>query len=555
MIIHSSSAGSSIVNDSANIYNNQDNMQQPPEDQKEKDIEDETKRVTIYRNGTNTNGHVIFCSKFSLSYFLKRASFLFGETINFKRVFNTSGGEIHDVKLILPNEILFLSEGEDFIHLYNYHTTNGTYVVSNPHVSQYMHTDQSSTTTPHKESNFFIPPFPAPFITKELASSNNRKEKEFESFKFRLLPLLEKYDIAKEKEHFLSALFSCIGGNTCISSVDSAVDTNSSACVGNVSSSPSSNPIPLLTASTNEGITTAITSPSCNTKSSCRGKNKKKKNKALTGYNIFYRRLCSQFKQKGVEVKGQVSKTISKAWNQLNDEEKSKYDDEARQENIKSQQQLLLVQQQETENVSNSPNTKDAVVSSTTSLITSGIKSLSGLSTSTSEESLSPRSLNNNNNKRKAFEGTFPSSTPVMMVNQPFPSTRYLVPPPTSSFNLAPQQISATSMMGRSPLPSQAELYDNDKTNHLLPSFSSFSSPSTTGGQPTFPPPLQQLPSSHELYYNRSSPIPPPSFLHSPPLFPTMPIKTIENKESNNTHLYTYENPNIESLERKKQKK
>ncbi|XP_020294862.1 BTB/POZ domain-containing protein KCTD9 [Pseudomyrmex gracilis] len=72
------------------------------------------KRVIIFVNGTDVNGKV-FVVTHSLDELLTAASAKFETTA--KKLFTPQGGEIDDIKLIRDDDILYVSSGEDFIHL------------------------------------------------------------------------------------------------------------------------------------------------------------------------------------------------------------------------------------------------------------------------------------------------------------------------------------------------------------------------------------------------------------------------------------------------------
>lgn len=71
-------------------------------------------RVTIFKNGLLQNGKAIFVED-DMDRFLQAATHMLGSDVPFKRIFNIDGGEIMSIDLILPNEVLFMSCGEDFI--------------------------------------------------------------------------------------------------------------------------------------------------------------------------------------------------------------------------------------------------------------------------------------------------------------------------------------------------------------------------------------------------------------------------------------------------------
>lgn len=69
------------------------------------------KRVILFVNGTDVNGKV-FLVTHSIDELLTAASFKFEMVA--KRVFTAQGGEIDDIKLIRDDDILYVSNGEDF---------------------------------------------------------------------------------------------------------------------------------------------------------------------------------------------------------------------------------------------------------------------------------------------------------------------------------------------------------------------------------------------------------------------------------------------------------
>nr|CAD7195084.1 unnamed protein product [Timema douglasi] len=75
------------------------------------------KRVILFRNGTEVNGKVVLVTH-SLEELLIAASSKFG--IVAKRLFTPHGGEIDDLKLIRDDDILYVTESEDFIPIVNY---------------------------------------------------------------------------------------------------------------------------------------------------------------------------------------------------------------------------------------------------------------------------------------------------------------------------------------------------------------------------------------------------------------------------------------------------
>lgn len=72
------------------------------------------KRVIIFVNGTDVNGKVLVVTH-SLDELLAAASVKFDITA--KRIFTSQGGEIDDIKLIRDDDILYVSNGENFIHI------------------------------------------------------------------------------------------------------------------------------------------------------------------------------------------------------------------------------------------------------------------------------------------------------------------------------------------------------------------------------------------------------------------------------------------------------
>ncbi|XP_053986681.1 BTB/POZ domain-containing protein KCTD9 isoform X1 [Hylaeus volcanicus] len=70
------------------------------------------KRVILFLIGTDVNGKV-FMVTHSLDELLAAASSKF--QITAKRIFTPQGGEIDDIKLIRDDDILYISDGEDFI--------------------------------------------------------------------------------------------------------------------------------------------------------------------------------------------------------------------------------------------------------------------------------------------------------------------------------------------------------------------------------------------------------------------------------------------------------
>ncbi|KAL6419345.1 hypothetical protein ACFW04_013924 [Cataglyphis niger] len=70
------------------------------------------KRVIIFVNGTDINGKV-FVATHSLNELLAAASAKF--EITAKRIFTSQGGEIDDIKLIRDDDILYVSNGENFM--------------------------------------------------------------------------------------------------------------------------------------------------------------------------------------------------------------------------------------------------------------------------------------------------------------------------------------------------------------------------------------------------------------------------------------------------------
>ncbi|XP_076644727.1 BTB/POZ domain-containing protein KCTD9 isoform X1 [Halictus rubicundus] len=70
------------------------------------------KRVILFVNGTDVNGKV-FMVTHSVDELLASASSKFNITA--KRIFTPQGGEIDDIKLIRDDDVLYVSDGEDFI--------------------------------------------------------------------------------------------------------------------------------------------------------------------------------------------------------------------------------------------------------------------------------------------------------------------------------------------------------------------------------------------------------------------------------------------------------
>ncbi|XP_033220597.1 BTB/POZ domain-containing protein KCTD9 isoform X2 [Belonocnema kinseyi] len=70
------------------------------------------KRVVLFLNGTDVNGKV-FMVTHSVEELLAAASVKF--EIVAKRIFTPQGGEIEDIKLVRDDDVLYVSNGEDFI--------------------------------------------------------------------------------------------------------------------------------------------------------------------------------------------------------------------------------------------------------------------------------------------------------------------------------------------------------------------------------------------------------------------------------------------------------
>ncbi|XP_033332858.1 BTB/POZ domain-containing protein KCTD9 isoform X3 [Megalopta genalis] len=70
------------------------------------------KRVILFVNGTDVNGKV-FMITHSLDELLASASSKFN--MSAKRIFTSQGGEIDDIKLIRDDDVLYVSDGQDFI--------------------------------------------------------------------------------------------------------------------------------------------------------------------------------------------------------------------------------------------------------------------------------------------------------------------------------------------------------------------------------------------------------------------------------------------------------
>ncbi|XP_054167125.1 BTB/POZ domain-containing protein KCTD9-like [Oppia nitens] len=70
------------------------------------------KRVVIFRNGTAHDGKVFLVTN-SLDELLVSASDKFG--VQYKRFFTKEGGEIDDIKLIKDDDILYVSDDQDFV--------------------------------------------------------------------------------------------------------------------------------------------------------------------------------------------------------------------------------------------------------------------------------------------------------------------------------------------------------------------------------------------------------------------------------------------------------
>ncbi|KAH0948976.1 hypothetical protein HN011_005349 [Eciton burchellii] len=89
------------------------------------------KRVIIFLNGTDVNGKV-FVVTHSLDELLLAAGAKF--EINAKRIFTPQGGEVDDIKLIRDDDILYVSNGEDYIQkdkIHNNKLNNSKWITLN----------------------------------------------------------------------------------------------------------------------------------------------------------------------------------------------------------------------------------------------------------------------------------------------------------------------------------------------------------------------------------------------------------------------------------------
>ncbi|XP_071441983.1 BTB/POZ domain-containing protein KCTD9 [Hetaerina americana] len=106
------------------------------------------KRVILFKNGTEVDGKVVLVTH-SLEELLTAASFKFG--IEAKRLFTSQGGEIDDIKLIRDDDILYASEGEEFLNLKYNSSSNSQSLNSCSGKSIYSYATHSLPRARHNE--------------------------------------------------------------------------------------------------------------------------------------------------------------------------------------------------------------------------------------------------------------------------------------------------------------------------------------------------------------------------------------------------------------------
>lgn len=281
------------------------------------------KRATVFDNAKKTSGKVFFITGMSLQDILTRASELLLDKHNenatevFTRVFNAKGGEITDPDTILHDETLYFSRGEDFA------TISRT-------PADFM--EQPSTVIPTRETTQLVLRHLFT-LTENESATKLRFMADYDTFAHDVRPILEQRYM--NGEEMLSQLWEVFinHGSPFMHETEQERST-----------------VNQLTSANNTNSTLRAPPPFSNnnetTKETQKDKEKTKQKRALTGFNLFYRDKCKEFREGQHDFQpnasggesGRIAPRIAKAWKNLSEEERRSYHEQAR---IRQQQQLI----------------------------------------------------------------------------------------------------------------------------------------------------------------------------------------------------------------------
>lgn len=349
-----------ITSEIKNGYQNNTSMEDQTVGQRVK-----RNRVNVFRNGERNSGRVMFVSsEQQLEDFLTLASSLFfskeerDNNMQFHRIFNIYGGEIAQCESILPDDTIYLSQGEEFI----------------PQNS----TDVSWTHEPNarglRDKNEIPSRKNIHAVLKYFASLVENREKEelssldmiettspisapraqfiadYETFCQDVRPIIERYKDG-DIDAFLSSLYD-IFNNHCatmqIEDRDIRPALKQPLITSHSSTAITATPIPVQPTQQASKVEAVDT-----------GKTKTKR--ALTGFNLFYRDKCKEFREtqhdpslpnENLDSSGRIAPRIAKAWKQLTEDERRAYHEQAR---ARQQQQLLSIRDSSSTQQSSTP--------------------------------------------------------------------------------------------------------------------------------------------------------------------------------------------------------
>jgi hypothetical protein len=299
----------------------------------EKPLSTKHKRVTAFKNGTRSNAHVLHVSDNNLDGLLQRvSSLLLFHTGNnadfFQRVFNSDGGEITDIDTILHGDVLFFSRGEDFIWPDIQANIQSLYML------------RGGSTGPPTRVVRSVLQHLLSLLDDSLNDNKNPTTAnklqfmaDYETFAQDVRPILDRSRELTSEEMMLLLWEVFINHGT------PAMEEQQERLVSGMTPQTTGPPPPPHPVQPRNNEVSQPISASVSTAA------KAKQKRALTGFNLFYRDKCKEFRESqhdpgmgSAEVAGRIAPRIAKAWKQLTEEERRSYHEQAR---ARQQQQLL----------------------------------------------------------------------------------------------------------------------------------------------------------------------------------------------------------------------
>jgi hypothetical protein len=286
-----------------------------------------SKRITIFRNGRRDGARVLLITDLSFEEVLQRACILLlseNSPEQFTRVFNSNGGEIIDSDTILHDEALYFSCGEGFtdsnsdtLRLTDTRGAPSRQVIRSVlrHLSSSLDSDDVASSPRSTKLQFMA---------------------DFDTFSQDVKPILIR---SKDLSHdeTLSLLWEVFSNHASPKPEENASEAGIMTLRSPQQTLPPPPPPP---------PPTQMQRPSTDQETSGQAKPAKTKQKrALTGFNLFYRDKCKEFREvhhdpasQSPDAVGRIAPRIAKAWKQLSEEERRSYHEQAR---IRQQQQLV----------------------------------------------------------------------------------------------------------------------------------------------------------------------------------------------------------------------